>query len=120
MFITSSAFRAAAGIAQIRIFETLFAALGILSSRWLHVHHQQRWAVVFTSSGLLCNVILNAFFIRIYGIPGAAVASVLSIIMTVLLVPSLLPATRPNVRLMLGAPWVVGRHLYTRIVNGTL
>ncbi len=120
IYIFGEPFRAAAGIAQIRIFETLFAALGILSSRWLHVHHQQRWAVVFTSSGLLCNVILNAFFIRIYGIPGAAVASVLSIIMTVLLVPSLLPATRPNVRLMLGAPWVVGRHLYTRIVNGTL
>lgn len=86
-----------ASVLSIRIWETVFAAIGVVSSKWLVVENLQKLGLYFLVIGAMINVILNYFLIPFYGIDGAAMASLLSIILTVIILPYSHPELRGNV-----------------------
>ncbi len=84
-------------VLQIRIWEMAFATVGAASGKWVLVEGYQRYAMAFAIAGMLINVLANVILIPIYGIEGAATASVLSIALITLIFPLLKAEMRPDV-----------------------
>ena len=105
-FIFGAAYLPASEVFNIRIWDTFFAAVGMLMGKWMHLEELQSKLVWFSLSGALINIALNAWWIPAYGINGAATASVVSVFMVVIIVPAFLPSTRAHVWLIATAPLV--------------
>jgi len=56
----------------------IFSGLGVVSSKWLLVKNMQKFGTYRTYIALIINIALNYVLIPIYGINGAAYASVIS------------------------------------------
>lgn len=56
----------------------LFMFLGVFNNRYLIAHSNQKAVLALTFLGLLLNVILNAYWLPLWGIVGASWASVIS------------------------------------------
>lgn len=97
-----------ADVLAIRIWETLFAAIGVVSSKWVISENLQKHTVNIVILGAVINVCLNYIFIPIWGIEGAAVASVISIICTVIVIPYFNKSLRKNVVMRLEALLLIG------------
>lgn len=72
------AYRDAGQVLMIHIWAGMFVFLGVASSSWLTNENLQKLAFYRTLSGAITNVILNLMLIPIYGIIGAAIATVIS------------------------------------------
>lgn len=102
------AFVAGSDVLAIRIWETFFAAIGIASGRWIIAENLQRMTMKIIVAGALINILLNYFFIPVYGIEGAAVASLISIVFVVIIFPYFIPALRENVKARIKAIFLIG------------
>ena len=71
-------FQEAADVLRIYIWAGVFVTLGIASSKWLVVENLQRYLFYSTALGALLNVGCNLWFIPIYGIKGAAFATLVA------------------------------------------
>ena len=71
-------FQEAADILRIYIWAGVFVTLGIASSKWLVAENLQRYLFYRTSLGALLNVGCNFWLIPIYGIKGAAFATLVA------------------------------------------
>ena len=71
-------FQEAADILRIYIWAGVFVTLGIASSKWLVVENLQRYLFFGTALGALLNVGCNLWLIPIYGIKGAAFATLVA------------------------------------------
>ena len=65
-------------ILMIHIWAGVFVFLGVASSRWFIVENLQKYSLYRTLAGALINVMLNYILIPIYGIYGAAYATLAS------------------------------------------
>ena len=65
-------------ILMIHIWAAVFVFLGVASSRWFIVENLQKYSLYRTLAGALINVMLNYILIPIYGIYGAAYATLAS------------------------------------------
>ena len=65
-------------ILMIHIWVAVFVFLGVASSRWFIVENLQKYSLYRTLAGALINVMLNYILIPIYGIYGAAYATLAS------------------------------------------
>lgn len=74
-------------VLAIRIWETLFAAIGTVAAKWIIAENLQDKSIVFVFYGAIINIVANYILISNVGIEGAAISSLLSIIMTVILIP---------------------------------
>jgi len=83
-------------VLAIRIWETVFAAIGIVSTKWIVAENLQRITFVHMVIGSLMNIVLNFILIPSYGVRGAAIASIISIIVTVIILPLLNKQLRDN------------------------
>ena len=72
------AYSQSAQILSISVWAGLFATLGSARSIWLITENLQKYTIVYTVSGCLINVILNAVLIPQYGAFGAAFATLIS------------------------------------------
>jgi O-antigen/teichoic acid export membrane protein len=72
------AYREAGRVLMINIWAGVFVSLGVASSSWLTSENLQQLALYRTLSGAITNIILNFLLIPIYGIAGAAVATLIS------------------------------------------
>lgn len=77
-FLYGSAYLGAGEILKINIWAGVFVFLGVASSAWLTSENLQRLAFYRTLSGAVINVVLNLKLIPIFGIVGAATATVIS------------------------------------------
>jgi O-antigen/teichoic acid export membrane protein len=68
-------------VLMIQTWAGLFVFLGVASSSWLTSENFQRLAFYRTFAGAIINVVLNLFLIPIYGIIGAAVATLIAQVM---------------------------------------
>ncbi|WP_319558028.1 flippase [Thiomicrorhabdus sp.] len=75
-----AAYQEAATVLVIHIWVGVFIALGMAASKWFVAENLQKLFLVRTVTGLLINFILNLLLIPIYGIMGAAVATLISVI----------------------------------------
>lgn len=74
-------------VLAIRIWETLFAAIGTVAAKWIIAENLQSKSIIFVFYGAITNIVANYILIPKIGIEGAAISSLLSIIMTVILIP---------------------------------
>jgi O-antigen/teichoic acid export membrane protein len=71
-------FQEAADVLRIYIWAGVFVTLGIASSKWLIAENLQRYLFFRTILGALLNVGFNLWLIPIYGIKGAAIATLVA------------------------------------------
>ena len=71
------AFLPAAGVLSIHIWAGVFVGLGVACSKWFIVENYIKKNLYRTSIGMVVNVILNLILIPVYGIYGAAMATLL-------------------------------------------
>ncbi len=74
-------------VLKIRIWETVFAAIGVITGSWALVEGMQRQTLIFSVFGMLINISLNLILIPLFGIKGAAISSLVSIIFVVIILP---------------------------------
>ena len=71
-------FQEAADVLRIYIWAGVFVTLGIANSKWLIAENLQRYLFFRTILGALLNVGFNLWLIPIYGIKGAAIATLVA------------------------------------------
>ena len=89
-------FLGAVGALRIVVWYTTFSYLGGAKNVWLVAEGKQSYEKWFTLIGAALNVGLNFLFIPICGIIGAAVASLITQIVTNFIAPLLFKATRDS------------------------
>lgn len=75
---------------------TAFSYLGVARNAWIVCKNKQRYLKYLYFSSAVLNVILNILFIPKYGAVGAAFASLISQISTVIIVPFFIKGLREN------------------------
>ena len=71
-------FQEAAVVLRIYIWAGVFVSLGVASSKWLVAENLQRYSFYITALGAVLNISCNFWLIPIYGIKGAALATIIS------------------------------------------
>lgn len=82
---------------------TAFSYLGVARNAWIVCEHKQLYLKYLYLGAAITNVALNAVLIPQWGASGAAMASLLTQISTILVFPALIRDLRPNVKLMIDA-----------------
>ena len=80
---------------------TTFSYLGAVRDIWILAENKQKYLWIINLSGASVNICLNAFMIPVYGINGAAAASLITQIFTNVMMGFILKPIRPCNRLML-------------------
>ena len=88
---------------RIITFYTAFSYLGVARNVWIVSEGKQKYLKYMYLCAAISNVILNALFIPAFGVSGAAVASLITQILTSIGLPMCFKEMRPNGRLMLEA-----------------
>ena len=92
-------------VAPLRIITwyTAFSYLGVARNAWIVCEHKQHYLKYLYLGAAITNIALNAILIPQWGASGAAMASLLTQVSTILVFPALLKDLRPNVKLMIDA-----------------
>lgn len=101
--VYGSAYAGAADILRVSVFAGLFATLGSARASWLICEGLQRYSLVYSTGGAVTNVLLNLFLIPRMGGYGAAIATVLAQVTSVLFIPMLFRDTRVASYMMIRA-----------------
>lgn len=88
---------------RIVVWYTAFSYLGVARNAWIVCEGLQRYLKYLYISAAIINVVLNAIFIPSWGASGAAAASLITQIATIVLLPAVIRPLRPNAKLMLDA-----------------
>ncbi|MBR3692633.1 MAG: flippase [Clostridia bacterium] len=92
-------------IAPLRIVSwcTAFSYLGVARNVWLVCEGRQKYQNVLYAVAAVTNVVLNLILIPKLGASGAAIATLVTQVMTGILLPALMPPLRENAKLILQA-----------------
>lgn len=93
---------------RIVVWYTAFSYLGVARNAWVVSENKQKYLKYLYVSAAAVNVVLNLVFIPLWGASGAALASLITQISTTVILPMLIPALRPNARLMFEALMLKG------------
>lgn len=88
---------------RVIIWYTAFSYLGVARDIWIVCQNLQRYLKYLYISAAIINIALNAVLIPLWNASGAAAASLITQLSTVLLLPALIRPLRPNAKLMLDA-----------------
>ena len=80
-----------------------FSYLGVARNAWMVSEHKQKYLVFLYGGAALTNIVLNALLIPCFGTVGAAAASLITQMSTVIGLPFLIKELRPNAKMMLQA-----------------
>jgi len=101
---------------QVLTWYTAFSFLGGARDTWIVCCNRQKDLIPLSGGAAAANVLLNFWWIPLFGAVGAAAASLVTQILTVTLIPALIPAMRPNVKLMWEAVRLQG--VFSKHKNG--
>lgn len=101
LILYGEAYISAQGALCILCWETAFSYLGVARSTWLVPFGKQKYEKYIAASGAVCNLILNAVMIPLWGVNGAAVATLLTQVITNFVVGFLFRDIRRNNLLIL-------------------
>ncbi|MDP3126676.1 MAG: flippase [Thiobacillus sp.] len=76
VFLFGNEYLQAAPVLSISIWAGVSVALSAVHGKWLLTEGMQNYALLYTSIGCLINIVLNIYFIKKYGVVGAAFATV--------------------------------------------
>jgi len=82
---------------------TAFSYLGVARNAWVVCENKQKYLTPIYISAAVANVVLNLIFIPIWGTVGAAFASLVARIVTVMIAPFFIRGMRENSIMMLDA-----------------
>lgn len=78
LILYGNEYMASVSTLQIVVWYTTFSYIGSVTSVWILAEDKQRYLWFINMSGALVNVLLNAIFIPLWGVEGAAVATVIT------------------------------------------
>lgn len=94
IFLFGEAYIASASVLAIHIWSSLFVFSGILAGRWLVAMSLQNVLMISTLIGVVVNVCLNYLMIPVYGIQGAAWATLVAQFVSAILINFFHPEAR--------------------------
>lgn len=94
-------FMDAVPVLNLLIWSTTFAMIGLARNVWSVAEDKNKYTKYYPICGAVCNLILNALAIPVWGVYGAAVATMISQIVVALIAPLFWKETRPFVRIYL-------------------
>ena len=97
------AFMPAVNPLRIVTWYTAFSYLGVARNPWMVCKGRQKYLKYIYGMAAVANVILNFTFIPLFGASGAALASLISQILTSILLPFCLKGLRENAKMMIDA-----------------
>ena len=100
VLIYGAEYEPSGNLLKIIAWYTIFAYLGVARNAWIVCTNNQKYLKYMYFSAAIANVIMNLIFIPIWGAAGAAVASLLTQILTGMVLPCFIKQMRPNVKLM--------------------
>lgn len=77
-------------------WDTAFSYLGVARSTWLVPQGKQKYEKYIAASGAVCNLVLNAIMIPVWGVNGAAFATLLTQVFTNFVVGFFIKEIRRN------------------------
>lgn len=72
------AYAESADVLSLQIWAGVPVCMGLLNSRWLVIENLQKYSLYYTVCGAVLNVVCNLALIPIYGIKGAAIATIVA------------------------------------------
>ena len=91
------AFSQAARVLSIHIWAGVFVFLGVARGRWLLAENLQKYSFLFIGSAAILNIFLNMILIKNFGIVGAATATLITYMASVIIFPYFIKYTRASV-----------------------
>jgi O-antigen/teichoic acid export membrane protein len=91
-----SEYGATIGALCIIVWYTTFSYLGSVRGIWILAENKQKYLWIINWSGAMINIVLNLCFIRLWGVEGAAIASVITQFFTNFVIGIILKPIRPN------------------------
>lgn len=88
---------------RVVVWYTAFSFLGVARNAWVVCENKQKYLKYLYFGAAVLNVVLNLVLIPKFGASGAAAASLVTQVATVLVFPVCIPPLRPNVKLMIDA-----------------
>jgi O-antigen/teichoic acid export membrane protein len=77
-FLFGEQYETSGKVLSILIWSTIFIFWGVARAKWILAENLQKYALFTLLIGVAANIVLNYLWIPLYGINGAAAASVLS------------------------------------------
>ena len=103
IFTYGSQYMQAVSSLRIIVWYTTFAYLGCVRDIWILSQNLQKYLWIINLSGAMANVCLNSLMIPLWGVDGAAIASLITQIFTNVIVGYIIKPIRPNNKLMLSS-----------------
>ncbi len=97
------AYRGAIAPLRVATWYVAFSYLGVARDAWIVCEGLQKYLPKLYAGAALINVILNYILIPKIGASGAALASLITQMSTIFIMPSLIKSLRPNVLMMVDA-----------------
>ena len=88
---------------QIVVWCETFAMIGTARGIWILCENKNKYVKYYLAIGAVVNLVLNMLMIPLYGIEGAAIATLITQIMTSLIAPLLFKETRAHTKIVLDA-----------------
>jgi len=88
-FLYGIAYIQSAEVFAIHIWTGIFVYWGIVMNQWAIMENLQKHMALFMFFGIIANIVLNILLVPIYGINGAAVATLISQLIANMLIPLL-------------------------------
>ena len=98
---------------RVVVWYTTFSYLGAVRDIWILAENKQKYLWIINLSGAGANVVLNALLIPIYGINGAAIASLVTQVFTNVIMGWIIKAIRRSNQLMVQA--LMPRFIYSQL-----
>ncbi|CAK3175473.1 Flippase [Vibrio crassostreae] len=93
----------AASVLSIYTWASIPVFLGVSSTIWILSENLQKYKLIMDVFGALLNIALNLYLIPKYGVVGAAYATLISYSLTLILVSSIFPQLRDNLKMMVAS-----------------
>ena len=115
VFLYGESYRPAVEPLRVVVWYTAFSYLGVARNTWMVCENVQKYLQILYPVSAVMNVVLNLIMIPRWGATGAALASLLTQISTIVVVPYFIPQIRENTRMMIEA--MLFRKVRIPIVN---
>jgi O-antigen/teichoic acid export membrane protein len=91
----------AGSVLMIHVWTGLIISLGVARGKWLLNENLQKYSIIYLGVGLVTNIIANYYFIKMYGINGAAYATLLANGLGTIITPFFIKKTRISFFMMI-------------------
>lgn len=103
LLLYGDAYAPSISVLKIVTWYTAFSYLGVARGAWLVCENKQKYLKYMYVGAAICNVLLNFSLIPIMSASGAALASLITQMLTSIVIPFCVPAMRENAIMMIDA-----------------